>query len=357
MSVLTKRGGVKRHKSIIAERTVHGLSNSAHKFLTRNSRFAGESEYNSANGSIFQERWWLDAVAPCQWKEVTIKEEGRIVGRLPYFETRRFGLATLGMPPLTRTLGPWIAPGTGKAVTLRQRETRLVRELIERMPRHDYFCQLLPTNYNNLLPFQCAGFTTSLEHVIEIDCGFGANVVWDEMHHKVRSLIRRAEQSHIFDESTDPEDFFRFYDRNITLSGRRNHFDAQTFLRLYRACREQEACSILALRNASGDLAAAVFLVWSPGRMYFHMQTRDPASAAAGAVEYLIWNAVKKAAARGMILDLDGIPNQITAHRLLSFGGELRSRAVISRGSALAIAARHFRRAIYWKLGNKTVFC
>jgi hypothetical protein len=91
--------------------------------------------------------------------------------------------------------------------------------------------------------------------------------------------------------------------------------------------------------------------------MYLHMQTRDPASAAAGAVEYLIWNAVKKAAARGMILDLDGIPNQTTAHRLLSFGGELRSRAVISRGSALAIAARQFRRAIYWKLGNRTVFC
>ena len=81
-----------------------------------------------------------------------------------------------------------------------------------------------------------------------------------------------------------------------------NHFDAQTFLRLYRACREQEACSILALRSASGDLAAAVFLVWFSGRMYFHMQTRDAASAAAGAVEYLIWNAVKKAAARGMIL-------------------------------------------------------
>ena len=64
---------------------MHGLSNLAHhKFLSRNLRFAGDGEYNSANGSIFQEHWWLDAVAPRQWKEVTIKEEGRIVGRLPY---------------------------------------------------------------------------------------------------------------------------------------------------------------------------------------------------------------------------------------------------------------------------------
>ena len=94
-----------------------------------------------------------------------------------------------------------------------------MRELIERMPRHDLFLPAASNQpYNNLLPFQCAGFTTSpRQHVIEIDCGFGANVVWDEMHHKMRSLIRRAEQSHIFDESTDPEDFFRFYDRNITL--------------------------------------------------------------------------------------------------------------------------------------------
>ena len=162
---------------------MHGLSNSAHKFLARNSRFAAESEYNSGNGSIFQEHWWLDAVSPCQWKEVSVKEEGRIVGRLPYFETRRFGLAIFFF-----FFPPPPPPQLEKAVTLRQRETRLVRELIERMPRHDYFCQLLPTNYNNLLPFQCAGFSTSLEHGIEIDCGLGANVVWDEMHHKVREF-------------------------------------------------------------------------------------------------------------------------------------------------------------------------
>jgi hypothetical protein len=114
---------------------VHGLFNSAKdQFLARKTRFVSGGESDFPTGSIFQEHWWLDAVAPRQWKEVTIKEEGRTVERLPYFETRCFGLATLGMPPLTRTLGPWIAPSVGKAVTLRQRETRLVRALIERMP-------------------------------------------------------------------------------------------------------------------------------------------------------------------------------------------------------------------------------
>ena len=60
--------------------------------------------------SLFHQHWWLDAVAGSQWKEVTVTDNGTLIGRLPYFETRALGMRVLGMPPFTRTLGPWIRP-------------------------------------------------------------------------------------------------------------------------------------------------------------------------------------------------------------------------------------------------------
>lgn len=58
--------------------------------------------------SIFEQPWWLDAVAPGQWDAVEIEENGRIVARLPFVFKKKFGARIVGQPQLTQTLGPWI---------------------------------------------------------------------------------------------------------------------------------------------------------------------------------------------------------------------------------------------------------
>ena len=65
--------------------------------------------------ALFQQPWWLDAVAPGAWDAAIVTKDGEIVGRLPYVRMRRFGLTILGQPLLTQFLGPWIKPGTGKS--------------------------------------------------------------------------------------------------------------------------------------------------------------------------------------------------------------------------------------------------
>ena len=58
--------------------------------------------------SIFEQPWWLDAVAPGQWDAVEIEKGGKLVARLPYFKTKRFGFKLLGIPDYTQSLGYWI---------------------------------------------------------------------------------------------------------------------------------------------------------------------------------------------------------------------------------------------------------
>ena len=146
--------------------------------------------------SLFHQHWWLDAVAGSQWQEVTVADNGTVVGRLPYVETRTFGMRVLGMPPFTKMLGPWIAPRPGKTVTRRQRTTRIISELIEQLPSHAYFKQHLPAVWDYALPFQFAGYGLGIDQTFEIDCRRDPEELWSEMQNKTRTLIRRTGKTH-----------------------------------------------------------------------------------------------------------------------------------------------------------------
>lgn len=58
--------------------------------------------------AIFQQPWWLDAMAPDGWDEAVIERNGRTVARLPYVVRRHRPLRILTEPPFTQMLGPWI---------------------------------------------------------------------------------------------------------------------------------------------------------------------------------------------------------------------------------------------------------
>src|SRR4051812_48518844 len=59
--------------------------------------------------SVFQESWWLDAVAPNAWTEIEVTRGGAIAARFPFVLRSRLGVSTIMNPPFTQTLGPWLA--------------------------------------------------------------------------------------------------------------------------------------------------------------------------------------------------------------------------------------------------------
>ena len=299
--------------------------------------------------SRFHQHWWLDA-------EVTVADNGTVVGRLPYVETRTFGMRVLGMPPFTKMLGPWIAPRPGKTVTRRQRTTRIISELIEQLPSHAYFKQHLPAVWDYALQFQFAGYGLGIDQTFEIDCRRDPEELWSEMQNKTRTLIRRTGKTHNIEESVDPFEFFRLYQRNVEREGRVNYYERAAFLRLYHACRAHDACTILGLRDHDGALVAGLFVVWSSDRTSALMLTRYGSEAGAGAAEMLVWQAILAANKRQQILDMDGVSSQKDAHRYLHFGGELRPRLVISGGSLFIPALKVLRRSMAWRFGSEKRF-
>src|SRR3954468_16931570 len=139
--------------------------------------------------SIFQQPWWLDAVAPGRWDEVAVIRGGRVVARLPYVVGGRGGARVLRPPPSTPTLGPWIEPTSRKTAKGLGLEMELLAELEPGLPPARAFAQRFAPAGLNALPFHWAGYRLEVRYTYRID-GLGAGEdPWERLRDGARRVV------------------------------------------------------------------------------------------------------------------------------------------------------------------------
>jgi lipid II:glycine glycyltransferase (peptidoglycan interpeptide bridge formation enzyme) len=296
--------------------------------------------------TIFHERWWLNAVAGANLREASVEKDGEILGWLPYVSKGVGPFTALGMPPFTHLLGPVVSEGEGKAQSQFVRKKKIIRDLVLQLPRHQHFRQHMVSSDCYGLAFQECGFRVTPQYSFTIDCGKSLKNIWSEMHFKTRQHIRRAEERSVIETVDDPNEFIKFYLRNLALLRRRNQENFEVFPKLFAECRQRGCGQLLCARRTDGEAAAMVFLVWGHGVLYYLLSTRTPEAGDSGSVNLLIWSAIKLANERGLAFDFDGVTSKGTARFLSSFGGEIVARLVSQRSSplfgALQAAKRRF---------------
>src|SRR5262245_23778844 len=106
--------------------------------------------------SLFQEEWWLEAAAGERLETVEVRQGG-FAAKLHFVRRKVFGFRQLGMPPLTRTLGPTFRLPAAKRVTRAAHMRRLVGQLLQQLPPHDRFVHVLSPDCETSLAFRMAG--------------------------------------------------------------------------------------------------------------------------------------------------------------------------------------------------------
>jgi hypothetical protein len=287
--------------------------------------------------TLFHEDWWLAGATGSDYEEVTV-HSGPTGGTLPFVVRKRRGFTELRMPPFTHVLGPLVTSNSGKYQTKLQRRLSTIRELIKKLPKHDYFKQSLDSHTIDALAFQEHGFRIHPHYTFEIDCSLSLDEAWKSMNFKVRQHIRRAEERFRILPITDCDHFKHFYLRNMLARGLKNRIDFRNFSNLYGETQKYDAGIILGACWPNGRPAAMVFLVWGHGKLYYLMSTRASDAGDNGSVNLLIWSAIQHARQRGLTLDLDGVITSGTARFLNGFGGRPKARLIVER-SALAYGA------------------
>jgi len=294
-------------------------------------------------GTIFHERWWLDAACNGYVEEATVKLSGRVVGRLPYLYQRRYGFRFIGLPPLTHVLGPLIDTGPGKPETRLRSCLSIVQGLLEQLPPADSFMHCCEMSPQMVLAFQQCGYLVKPQCNFRLPAGVGLPAVLEQMNFKTRGHIHRAEKDYAISRLSDPARFVHFYRRNMHKTGRTDRVALDRCAPLWEACQARDAGEIIAVHDDAGEPAAMAFIVWDRTSLYYLLATRAPGAASANAANLLVWTAIRRAYERGLAFDFDGVVHAGQMRFFLGFGAQLSSRLIITRSRPLYRAARFLR--------------
>ncbi len=270
--------------------------------ITRNPA-PGETERAYA---IFQQPWWLDAVAPGHWGEVTCEHAGRVVARLPFVVRGRRRMRMLTQSSLTQTLGPWVEPSSAKPARALSREHQLLADLEAQLPSAWAFSQQFSPAMLNALPFRWAGYHLEVRYTYRLNGLHATDILWSGLRDNVRREIRKARGrvEVVADLGVD-----RFHDV-LSRTYARQHLPTPHSLgkleRLEAACAARGAGSMLFARDEAGRIHAVAWVVWDVQGAYYLLAGADPHLRTSGASSLLVWEALTRAREHTDVFDFHG---------------------------------------------------
>ena len=90
---------------------------------------------------------------------------------MPYVVRGRGRVRMLTQPPLTQTLGPWVAPSDAKPANALAEEMELLTALEAALPEAVAFDQQFSPAMTNALPFHWAGYRLEVQYTYRLDAG------------------------------------------------------------------------------------------------------------------------------------------------------------------------------------------
>ena len=279
--------------------------------------------------TIFHEEWWLNAATGGNFEVTEVTVGGRVVGRLPFSTTKRFGLKTIRMPALTYFLGPAIDEGEGSPNTRFLTRLDITRQLLGRLPRASWQYVKCHRGTNEVIAFQEMGFRTYVQFTHEV-APQPSDILWLQMRNKTRNVIRRAEERYSVAELADPAELLRLYERNLAAKGLEVGIDQTVCRAIISASLERQRGRILVALDANNQAVAANFCVWDEISSFYLLSTRRDNSGN-GAGSLLLWEAIKDSARRGLVFDFAGLGSKGSVLAYVGFGGAISARYVALR--------------------------
>ena len=244
--------------------------------------------------SIFQQPWWLDAVAPDAWAEARVEKGGEVVARLPYIVRKRWGFTQISSPPLTKYLGPWFAPIPGKYANQLSTEKSLAHDLLDQLPPFDLFGQGFHPEVTNWFPFYLRHFEQTTHYTYVVDDISDTDAVWSGTLAKIRTDVRKAGKGLVV---LDDEPIDTLLDVVAKTYGRQDRempFGRDLVHRIDAACGSRGQRLYLAARDEHGLLHAGIYVVWDGDRAHYLLGGADPDLRNSGASSLLLWEAIQR---------------------------------------------------------------
>jgi Acetyltransferase (GNAT) domain len=296
--------------------------------------------------AIFQQPWWLDAVAPGRWSEATVERDGRVIARMPYVVRGRRRLRVLTMPPLTQTLGPWVERSAASAPRALGEEIELLAALEAALPRAESFVQQFAPAMLNALPFHWAGYRLELQYTYRLH-GIGSeDTVWRGMRGSTRREIRKARQRLEVRDDLALDRFHGVWAKTFERQGLRVPVSVSRLERLDAACAARGARALLSAHDDADRVHAVAYVVWDANAAFYLLGGADPALRSSGASSLLLWEGIARASAVTDVFDFEGSMLPSVERYFRAFGARQTPYLRVSRATQFGRAALAARAAL-----------
>jgi hypothetical protein len=290
---------------------------------------------------LFQEPWWLDAVAPTKWKEVTVEENGRIIGRMPFVPIKRMGMHYIVQPPFTKFLGPTLAPFSGKLANRYSYEKQVTYSLIESLPNFDEIKFELHYDINNWQPYYWKNFSQSTYYSYVIDDLSDLSSIYAGFRSQKRTDISKASRRVFVTDDYSPVDLFNHHKSTLAREGKLISYDCETLVRIYSAAFVRDSGRIFCAKDDAGRVHAAICIVWDSRSAYYLINSIEPDLRSSGAATLLVWEAIKHCSTRTKSFDFEGSMIEPVANSYRAFGACLKPYSMLCRTDSLALRLRN----------------
>jgi hypothetical protein len=304
-------------------------------------------ETHCAN-AIFQQPWWLEALAAGRWGEATLERDGRVVARLPYVVRGPRRMRVLTMPPLTQTLGPWVAPSDAKPAHALGEEIKLLAALEGALPAAQGFVQQFSPTMLNALPFHWAGYRLEVKYTYRLEGLHSEEALWQGLRHNIRGQIRKARKLVEIREDLGLDRFYAVMAKTFERQGLKPSVSLADLERLDVACAARDARAMLFAEDEAGRVHAVAYGVWDERAAYYLLGGGDPELRTSGASSLLMWELIMRARAVTDVFDFEGSMLKPVARFFRAFGAWQRPYLRVSRASPQARAALAMRAGWKW---------
>jgi hypothetical protein len=282
-------------------------------------------------------------VAPGQWAEVTCEQDGATVARLPYVVRGRPRLRMLTQSSLTQTLGPWVETSPAKPARALAREHELLAELESKLPPAIAFSQQFSPSMLNALPFYWAGYRLEARYTYRLHGLRSTSDLWAGLRDNVRREIRKARKRVEVVEGLGVDRFHDVLSKTYERQSIATPHSLPELERLAAACAARDAGTMLFARDETGQIHAAVWVVWDRHGAYYLLAGAEPNLRTSGASSLLAWEAIERAGRHADVFDFHGSMLQPVERFFRAFGAQQTIYLNVTKMSAalrLALSAR-----------------
>jgi Acetyltransferase (GNAT) domain len=274
---------------------------------------------------LFSQHWWMEAVcAERSWDVVLVRNGEEITGTMPYQLSYKYGFRYIFQPMLTQTNGIWIKPmiGLNEEEKL-SREKAICNEAIAAIDalKLSFYRQNFAPAFTNWLPFYWKGFQQTTRYTYILEDISSPQLCFDQFSYAKRKQINKASGLRL-ELGLSAQQFFDHHSMTLAAKGEKIFYSQELFTRLHASAAGRGQGQIIALKDDSEKIHAALFIVWDGNSAYNLISSIDPNLASSGASSRVVWEAIQHVSIKTKSFDFEGSMIEGVENSFKQFGGK-----------------------------------